>query len=76
MEAWKKGAVYGFLLIPLLFTLPIPLIPLIYFFALLRLKTLAGTLDALAMLPLVPMSIIHNKFEITSLSLLLTSMFI
>jgi hypothetical protein len=70
MEEWKKGAVYGFLFFPLLFIIAMLLM---FILAILRLETLGVLLDSLVMLPLVPMSIIHRNFEITNLSLILTS---
>jgi hypothetical protein len=70
LKSWKKGAVYGFLFVPLLFIIAMLLM---FILAMLRLETLGVLLDALVMLPLVPMSIIHRKFEITNLSFILTS---
>lgn len=61
MKAWKQGAIMGFLLMPILFAFGYTLRSIA---ALFKAETMAGIVDAIFMLPHVPMAIIHKKLGI------------
>jgi hypothetical protein len=63
LKAWKKGAVIGALFIPLWLMYGKFIITIAGLF---HQKTLAGNIDGFFMLAIVPMVIVHQKFEIAT----------
>ena len=57
MKSWKKGAILGFLLIPVVFLISSLLMVVA---ALIQSNTFGGMVDAFFMLFIIPMSIVHK----------------
>lgn len=70
MKTWKKGAILGFLFIPVWFSFGSLIIPIA---ALIPSETFRGMMDALFMLTVVPNAFIQQKLGITTINPILAS---